>query len=326
MKRLAGFLAKAIFVILLIFIGFYFWAKQSSLSSDQYCLIKNHENEIRHKCDSVLHVMTYNIGYLSGMTNNQPVRAAKKWYDDNLQHVINELGNLNVDIVAMQEIDFNSKRSYYLDQNKEIANGLFTYSATAVNWDKKYVPFPYWPIRVNFGKVLSGQSVMSKYEIVNHERNVLKRVESNPFYYDAFYLDRLAQLVRCKHPIKDFTLINIHVEAFDQATRIDQLKSVLKLVKSEAQNSPVIVLGDFNSDPNYKNSAIKIFLEEEILACAGGIDMSQYEKTYPSRNPSERLDYIFYTKKDFKHTKAFVAKKFAEASDHLPYYAELKFH
>lgn len=320
----AKLLGGILLVILLGIVCFYFWAKQPTIKSEQYCEICRYNNDVTKSSDSTIRVLSYNIGYLSGMTNNCPVRAEENLYKENLKHVLSNLKKIDADIVGMQEIDFDSKRSYHLDENNEIADKLFTYSAKAVNWDKNYVPFPYWPIEVNFGKIVSGQSVMSKYELTDNIRYVLQGVKNNPFYYNAFYLDRLAQVVHCKHSVKDITLINIHVEAFDQETRTEQLKTVLKLVKEEAKKAPVILLGDFNSDPTNKNSACQLFLKEDILGCAGGID-EDYAKTFPSEKPIERLDYIFYTKKDFVDMDAFVVSGFAQASDHLPFFAELKF-
>ena len=58
------------------------------------------------------------------------------------------------------------------------------------------MPFPYGLPSVNFGKVVSGQSILSKYSLSDYSRIVLERVEDNPFYRDAFYLDRLVQVVQ----------------------------------------------------------------------------------------------------------------------------------
>jgi endonuclease/exonuclease/phosphatase family metal-dependent hydrolase len=325
MKKGLKFFGGIVLILLLSLLGFYFWAQQANLSPDEYYDVRKYNNTSQERVDSTLRIMTYNIGYLSGMTNNLAIKVDENLYQENLKHVIASLKKIKPDVVGMQEIDFDSKRSYEMDENNVIASQLFAYSAKAVNWDKKYVPFPYWPIDVNFGKIVSGQSVMSNYELRDNHALVLQKVKSKPFYYNAFYLDRLAQLVHCKHPVKDFSIINIHVEAFDQATRIEQLKTVRNLVKEEAKNSAVIVLGDFNSDPSTKNAACEIFLRDSLLACAGGLDRKDYEKTFPSEKPIERLDYIFYTKKDFKEGDAFVARDFEQASDHLPFFAELKF-
>jgi len=324
MRNIAKFLIVVVVALLVSAIVFFFWAKQACVPYEDYVQIGKHNNN-EAQSDSILRIFTYNIGYLSGMTNNLSVSNDEEFYNENMNAVLTRIKEANPDVIAFQEIDYNSKRSYYIDQNKKIADELFAYSATTVNWDKKYVPFPYWPIRVNFGRMLSGQSVVSNYRIVDNQRIVLQKAESNPYYYNSFYLDRLAQVVTIKHPVKDITIINIHAEAFDQATRIAQLKDVLQLARSKADYGPVILLGDFNSDPKYKNAACRLFFEDNIFACADQFGETDYEKTYPSGKPTERLDYIFYTKKDFIALESGVLEQFGVVSDHFPVFANLKF-
>ena len=45
---------------------------------------------------------------------------------------------------------------------------------------------------LHFGSMLSGQSILSKYPLKDHQRIILERVKDNPFYRDALYLERLA--------------------------------------------------------------------------------------------------------------------------------------
>ena len=56
----------------------------------------------------------------------------------------------------------------------------FLEGAYAVNWDKRYVPFPYWPPVVHFGEMLSGQGVLSKFPILMNKKIVLQKPEENP--------------------------------------------------------------------------------------------------------------------------------------------------
>lgn len=319
---LKGFFGTIILLMVAAVI-FYFWAKQPQLGKDNYTQIKTHKT-LQTAPDSIFTIATYNIGYLSGMTNNKAIHESEAFYQKNLGSALAHLKKLNADVVAFQEIDLGAKRSYHVNQNDVIADSLYAYSATAVNWDKTYVPFPYWPIDVNFGEMLSGQSVTSKYELTDHERIVLQKVESNPFYYNAFYLDRLAQVVTVKHPVKDITIINIHVEAFDQTTRIAQLKDVLNLAKEKAKAGAVVLLGDFNSDPDFKDAACKMFYTDDVFAGTDPIDNNNYKDSFPSDVPVKRLDYIFYTQKDFVTEESRVLNEFGTVSDHLPVYAALR--
>lgn len=324
MKRSFNYLFVAIAILLVAFASFYFWAKSPNLSTADYNKELAYEVSLPQPNDSILTVMTYNIGYLSGMTNNLAMRPSRDFYLKNEELTLQKLTEIYPDIIGFQEIDFNSKRSYHINQHKMIAEKLYPYTVRAVNWDKRYVPFPYYPFSVHFGPMLSGQSIMSKYPLENSERIVLSEVASLPFYYKAMYLDRLLQITTLKHPKGNITFMNVHTEAFDQPTRKAQIDYIHEEFRKAASNGPVILVGDFNSDPTYKNSAIIKFLNDENIGCATMKSQSS-NYTYPADKPKEWLDYIFFTKTDFELIDAAIIKSFGITSDHLPYVAKLKF-
>ena len=313
------------FVALLFFIvGFYLWASSPNLSPSHYNDSGEYPYSNKSANDSTYSVITYNIGYLSGMTNNLPVERPKSLFDENLKKVILELEKIDADILAFQEIDYDSKRSYHVNQQNEISKLGYTYFGQNINWDKKYVPFPYYPFSRHFGKILSGQSILSKYPILENERIALERNTKNPFYYDSFYIERLAQV--CKIKIKDqvLVLINVHLEAYDQETRKKQMKFIKKLYLKYRNDFPTILLGDFNSDIGYSDAAIDILLNIKDLGCAA-FDTSNPENTFDSASPTERLDYIFYNKNFIEELDAEIQKQFKIASDHLPLLLKFKF-
>ena len=273
--------------------------------------------------DSVFSIVTYNIGYLSGMTNNLPVAKPKKLFDDNLAIVLSETKKINPDIIAFQEIDYNASRSYGVNQQEEIAKFGYDYRAKAINWDERYLPFPYWPISMQFGKVVSGQSIISKYPLKEHQRIVLSRVADEPFYRNAFYLERLAQVVKVELNGKELMLINIHLEAFDIATRDIQFEEVLQIFNSYKDRYPTILLGDFNASATDKTASIqKMFANNEIGNAA--FNLQNLEKTFDSQQPYERIDYIFYTKNSIEYVSGRVLNEFKQASDHLPVLMEFR--
>ncbi|PVX51848.1 endonuclease/exonuclease/phosphatase family metal-dependent hydrolase [Balneicella halophila] len=327
MKKILKYLLIALVVLILAIVGFYFWAKSPTLPYEQYKQEISYKVELTTQNDSIITVMSYNIGYLSGMTNNLAVRPKREFYKENETLAIQYFSDLHPDIVGFQEIDYGSKRSYEIDQHKMIAENLYPYTAKAVNWDKRYVPFPYYPFSVHFGKIVSGQSIMSKYPIVSSERIVLEDVASQPFYYKAMYLNRLLQIATIKHPFGTIFFMNVHAEAFDQQTRAQHINFIYDKFWELAKKGPVILVGDFNSDPTYKNSAVLKFLNDKRIG-SGKIETTEDTKglySYPSDSPKERLDYIFYTKSDFEIVNSKVFTDFGMISDHLPYVATLKF-
>lgn len=317
---------KYFFVVLVgiffIVVGFYFWASSPNLSHTEYNQIGEYDFKNGIGKDSSYSIITYNIGYLSGMTNNLPVAKPSSLFQENLNKVIYELKKLDADILAIQEIDYHSKRSYFVNQQMELAKIGYKYFGKSINWDKKYLPFPYYPVSLHFGKIISGQSILSKFPILDLERIELKRNTSNPFYYDSFYIDRLAQVAKVKLKEHSLILINVHLEAYDQHTRDLQMQKVKHLYLQYSDTYPTILLGDFNSDIEFENASIEKILQLPKTGCAL-FSRSDKQNTFNSESPTERLDYIFYNENFIEALDAEILSQFKIASDHLP--LQLKF-
>ena len=317
MKRFFKFLIVIILLLIVSIIIFFFWASSPNFSEKDYSnlIVNNYEQKM--DTDSIYSIVTYNIGYLSGMTNNKAITKPIDLYLDNLKKVNYEFDLLNADIIAFQEIDYASERSFKINQQDEIAKLGYNFIAQAVNWDETYVPFPYWPPTMHFGEMLSGQSILSKYPLKNHKRIVLERVANNPFYRDALYLERLAQVVTITIENKDIIIINVHLEAFDKITRIKQFDLVLGLFNEYAKEYPTFLLGDFNSEARDNNAIIqKLFSLPEIGNAA--FDIENPVNTFDTDKPLKRIDYIFYTKNSIEAIDGRVLIQFGQASDHLP--------
>ncbi|TXD53212.1 MULTISPECIES: endonuclease/exonuclease/phosphatase family protein [unclassified Polaribacter] len=323
MKRFLKQFSQFFLLLLIAFIIFFFWASSSTLEEKEYAKLTIVNSNVLPVKDSIFSIVTYNIGYLSGMTNNLPIAKPKELFDKNLQKVLKETKKSAPDIIAFQEIDYNASRSYHVNQEEQIANLGYPFRAKTINWDERYLPFPYWPISMHFGKVVSGQSIISKYPLKEQQRIVLPRVADSPFHRDAFYLDRLAQIVKVVLNGKDVMVINIHLEAFDTATRAKQFKEVLKLFNQFKEVYPTILLGDFNASATNKNTVIKELFEMKGVGNAA-FDLSNIENTFDAKNPYERIDYIFYTKNSIEYISGKVLNDFEQASDHLPVFMEFR--
>lgn len=313
----------SVFCIALLVLVWYNWASRPNMNKEAYAVIIEKDNFAPSTEDSIYTIMTYNIGYLSGMTNNK-TSLSRELFDDNLKKVSSELQKLNPHIIAFQEIDFDADRSFNINQQKKLSELGYNFLAQCVNWDERYVPFPYWPPSAHFGKVISGQGVNSKYEIISQERIVLSRVEDEPFFRRTLYLDRLAQVVKVDIYGQELIVINIHVEAFDKPTRLIQTKEVAALFVQYSSEYPVILLGDFNSDPLNEDATINEILKLENIAVAN-LPKEVYELTFTSEAPYERLDYIFYTPSSIKCIKSSVQSQFEQSSDHLPLSMQFSF-
>ena len=323
MRKILKYFLRLLLLVLVAFVVFFFWASSPTLEESEYAKLTESEDIKLPENDSIFSIVTYNIGYLSGMTNNLAVESPKELFDKNLAKVISETKKTNPDIMAFQEIDFYASRSYHVNQQEEISKIGFNYGAETINWDEHYLPFPYWPIRMHYGKVISGQSVVSKYPLKDHKRIVLERVANEPFYRGVFYLERLAQVVKVVLNGKEVVLINIHLEAFDKETRVKQFEEVVKIFNRYKNIYPTILLGDFNSSARDENAIIqKIFNMPNVGNAA--FDVANIANTFNSKDPYERIDYIFYTNKTIEYVSGKVLNEFEQASDHLPILMKFK--
>lgn len=331
---------RFLFVLLCLAAGllvwFYYWGSSPQLSPNQYVINKSNPNSSSAASDSTFTVITYNIGYLSGMTNNVIANRSQEFLYQNLSLVIQAFKQLKPDIVAYQEIDFDGDRTYDINQSEKIAQlAGFAYQLEVVNWDKTYVPFPYsWNPNHHFGRILSGQAIHSCFTTLTHDRLLLARPKL-PFYQEAFYIDRLAQVVKLKIQDKEVMLINVHLEAFDAPTRLKQAKVVMELFERYAKYYPVILLGDFNSiaptERNRNNSDYEPVIDDllKISSLKSAVAPENFGKeaffTFPSEKPDKQIDYIFYTSDKIECLESRVVTEVKTASDHLPVLMKFKF-
>jgi endonuclease/exonuclease/phosphatase family metal-dependent hydrolase len=333
MKNIALILALALGLPLLGLVATFIYITSPRWNKADYDNLTIYEDYAQGTANpETLTIVTYNLGYLSGLTNQQAVERKRTLFETNQATALATLAAIQPDILGLQEVDFDAHRSFNINQPYEIARALGTpYAAIAVNWDKRYVPFPYWPVQAHFKGLTSGQAVLSRYPIQRNERLVLEKVPSNPFYYNALYLDRVAQVTEIDVSGQPLLVINVHLEAFDGPTRLRQTQFVRELAEDYAQRLPVLLLGDFNSDVDRSeegdNRSIQVLLNSPVLASAMPEDRTAQNQgvTFPSDQPQYTLDYIFYTPTTLEVMEWSVVTEAAQASDHLPVKAIIQF-
>lgn len=283
----------------------------------------------------VLKVVTWNMGYAYGLGSEGRGYEQKDsaFFNSRLKQMGELLQKSEADIVFLQEIDFDSKRSTYIDQARVLAElAGYRHVAYAPSWVAGYIPFPYMPIRNHFGQMNSGGAVLSKYPILKNTVDLLQKPESQAWWYNLFYLHRYFQTVEVKVGEKILTAVNLHLEAFDRTNREKQAE----LLSSRMQTGKIdLVAGDFNmvpteaskknkfpdGDDNYENDMSYDLLKRTSLKDVIPEDIYNKNEslywTYPTDKANRKLDYIFYNEQ-LRFIKVEVLWEASTLSDHFP--------
>lgn len=307
------------------------WSISSSHFSNEVIDFKTFQEDEENK-PSVLKILTWNVGFFYGEGSEGEGYEAQdaSFYSERLVLASEELKKWDADIVFLQEIDFESSRSHFINQATTLARlAGYHFVALAPSWKLNYIPFPYWPVSQQFGAMNSGGAILSKYPLKNHEVYLLNKPSSNPWWYNLFYLHRFIQVAEVEVGNKNFLITNLHLEAFDKNNREEQIRTLVDL---HNRKNIDFIAGDFNMVPDAATQKSKFINGDDYendlsfsLMSESGLDevipMDIYEKsekdyfTFPSSKPDRRLDYIFY-QRGLKLMKAEVLP--STLSDHLP--------
>lgn len=272
-----------------------------------------------------IRLMTYNLGWLQGEgsegVNYRP--RSLLHFKSSISSVIRTIEDNQVDIVGVQEIDFFSKKSHFIDQYKEIRDRLNYFASKVVCWNQLFLPFPY---HRPWGRVNSGGAVFSRFPL-KEVKSILFDAPKDMFFLKRFfYLKRYIQIVKIILNDKEEFIFNLHLEAFDFTAKTEQLLELQKLVK---QYNPLVVMGDFNTIPPGQNLKVDIdYSSDPGVILLPGI-MKDYKDifgdtlTFPAGAENCRLDYI-WVKKELESVVVQPTIVF-NPSDHKPLVLELTF-
>lgn len=200
-----------------------------------------------------IEILSFNIGYggldasmdsfLDGGKQNTPVSREK--VEENLNGIVELIDEQTFDVLFLQEVDRDSKRSYHVNESELLEKELGGAAMFAQNYRCLFVPYP---IPDFIGQVNSGLQTQTGLKVRSAERVALPTSFKWPV--------RLCQLKRCllvtRIPIEDsgreLVLINVHMDAYDDGTgRAEQTEALAELMRTEYEmGNYVIAGGDFN--------------------------------------------------------------------------------
>ncbi len=155
--------------------------------------------------------------------------------------------SFNPDFIMFQEVDFDSTRSYHVNQREMLENRFNTYSsAFAVNYHSSFLMYPFTQPH---GASNSGILTLSKYNISSSLRRSLPISESFSKFLD---LDRCYSVSRIPTENgKELVLFNVHLSAYggSDEIRTAQMTMLFEDMKKEYEKDNYAVCGgDFNHD------------------------------------------------------------------------------
>ena len=234
------------------------------------------------KIDSskIVRILSFNI--LHGATT-------KGDFDlDVIARVINEA---NPDFVALQEVDFKTNRAKKYDLVTELA------------WRTKLVPL--FGKAMNFDDGEYGEGVLSKYTFLRSRNVALPYTPGNE--------PRAAlEIVTTIASNDTIAFVGTHLDHLkDEKDRVAQVKKINDVFS--LNKHPTILAGDLNAVPG----STPINILEKMWSVS--YDKEDVKYTFPSKNPSKKIDYVmFYPKNRWKVLETKVIKD-PIASDHCAY-------
>lgn len=198
-------------------------------------------------------VMTWNIRFGAGRLpwfgdspGTRVILTADEVYA-HLQGIAAKIESSHPDILFIQEIDVQSKRTAYIDEVQWLLdNTYFNYGAYASAWKAQTIPSD------GLGRMDMGNAVLSRWPINTAERIKLPLRGDQDALTKHFYLRRNYLKTQIALPgVDDFHALCIHASAFSTD---DTKKHQIEKFESEldglaAQGIPFVAGGDFNLLP-----------------------------------------------------------------------------
>ena len=212
---------------------------------------------------------------------------------DRIAGIIKDAGP---DFVALQEVDFKTKRGREYDL------------ATELGWRTKLAPL--FANAMSFDGGEYGVGILSKHSFIKTRKVPLP---SSPDREPRTSLEVITVLASGD----TVAFISTHLDHLkDESERAAQVN---KINETYASNKyPTILAGDFNAIPG--SEAIKRI--EELWSSS--YDKNKYEFTFPSDKPDRKIDYVFhYPKNEWKVLETKVIHD-SIASDHCAYLVTLQ--
>ena len=165
---------------------------------------------------------------------------------DGLELLAAKITAMGADILLLQEVDTDSKRSAYVDQVQWLLdNTEFNYGVYASMWEVQFVPSD------GLGRVNTGNAILSHWPLSEAERIQLSLRGDQDALTRAFYVRRNVLRAKVNYPGSPFWAVDIHASAFsnDDTKQKQYLEFKAVLDELDVQGEHFVAGGDLNELP-----------------------------------------------------------------------------
>lgn len=245
----------------------------------------------------------------------------------------------NPDIILLQEMDYNSKRTDFQDQMQELLKLLpaeYSSYSDSFYWKAAFVPHP-----MILGSVGMKLAVISRFKIMDAVRYQLPMMPNNYIVKNLQFKRAVLETVL---PVKgggSVSFMSTHLDAFAQGTDTmqQQVQYISNLLKAKSsKNENWLIAGDFNLLPpgdsfNYlpekekpyfqKDSEMKVLYDKfNVLPSPGDVKKNR-EKFFThfanyNKAPDRIIDYTIHSDKIKVKNFHVRSSDTKDISDHFP--------
>jgi endonuclease/exonuclease/phosphatase family metal-dependent hydrolase len=296
-----------------------------------------------------LKVMTWNVKFGGGRIDfffdchGDRVIMKKEEVEQNMNVLAEKIREVNPDILFLQEVDVDAKRSAFINQVQYLLdNTRLNFGVYASQWKAKHIPSD------GLGRMDSGNAILNKWQLRDAKRIALPLIGEHNFIVRYFYLKRNLLHAKLKGVDGELHLLNTHASAYAKDnTKKQQLEMIKHYADSlNSQGLPFILAGDFNALPpntkqtqNFDDSVCEDANYDADDYSAETDWMTPYYETYESaiclgdysnnnakhfthttdKNGfwNRKTDYIF-TNKSFVSGSGKTIQDWMQESDHAP--------
>ena len=256
-------------------------------------------------------IMTWNIKYAGGDIDfwwacyDDRVLMTEKETLDNLELLVEKINAAQPDILLLQEVDVDSKRTAYIDQMQYLLDHTdMNYGVYASMWRTQFVPSD------GLGRTDMGPAILSRWPLEDAERIGLALRTDQDALTRYFFLRRCIVKAAVAIPGRDpVQVVNVHTAAFPmddtKLKHIDRFKEELDAI--EASGELFVAGGDLNSLPP---GSIKVKDFPDDKCRTGDFEGGDYTRE------AAWLDNLYAT-----YTPAIPLSDFQNAIDQSPFFS-----